>query len=106
MDDPEGYKQSKVEVASALATQTGVLLSSLSLDLSSAKSAKRAQSKSFEGKGTLTVSLPVAGSAYSDPSFVKELSETFLLPTDRKRLADIGPIQSVKWRVAHIYQVS
>ena len=63
---------------------------SLSPDPSLARSAKKAKSKSSEGEGTLIVSLPVDGSAYSDPSFVKELSETLLLPADRKRLVDIG----------------
>ena len=106
MDDPEGYKQSKAEAASAPATQIGVLPAFLSLDPSPAKSAKMAKSKSFEGEGTLTVSLLVAGSAYSDPSFVKELFETLIMPADRKRLADIGPIQSVEWSMAYIYQVT
>ncbi|KAL5583527.1 hypothetical protein UlMin_015969 [Ulmus minor] len=99
VDDPEGYKQSKAEAASVAAAGARV-----SPDPSSAKSAKRAKSKSSEGEGTLTVSLPADGSAYSDPSFVRELSETLLLPTDRKRLVDIGPVQSVEWSMAHLYQ--
>ncbi|KAL5565741.1 hypothetical protein UlMin_028905 [Ulmus minor] len=99
IDDPEGYKQSKIEAASVAAAGARV-----SPDLSPAKSAKRAKSKSSEGKGTLTVSLPADGSAYSDPSFVRELSETLLLPADRKRLVDIGPVQSVEWSMAHLYQ--
>ena len=96
MNDPEGYKQSKAEAASAPTTQTGVLPASLSSNPSPAKSTKRAKSKSSEGKGTLTVSLPAARSAYSDPSFVIELSKTLLLPVDCKRLADIGLVQSVE----------
>ena len=100
VDDPEGYKQSKAEAASVAAAGARV-----SPDPSPAKSAKRAKSKSSEGEGTLTVSLPADGSAYSDPSFVRELSETLLLPADRKRLADIGPVQSVEWSMAHLYQV-
>ena len=77
----------------------------VSPDSSPAKSAKRVKSKSSKGEGTLTISLPVDESAYSDPLFVKELSETLLLPADRKRLVDIGPVQSVEWSMAHSYQV-
>ena len=102
VDDPEGYKQSKAEVASAPAAGVHV---SLSINLFPARSAKKAKSKSSEGEGTLTISLPADGSAYSDPSFVKELSETLLLPADRKRLVDIGPVQAVEWSMAHLYQV-
>ena len=78
----------------------------LSPDLSPARSAKKVKSKSAEGEGNLTISLPADGSAYSDPSFVKELSETLLLPADCKRLVDIRPVQSVEWSMAHIYQVA
>ncbi|KAL5580801.1 hypothetical protein UlMin_013243 [Ulmus minor] len=101
VDDPEGYKQSKVEAASAIAAGAQTTLSP---DPSPARSAKKTKSKSSEGEGTLIVSLPTDGSAYSDPSFVKELSETFLLPADHKRLVDIGPVQSIEWSMAHIYQ--
>ena len=103
MDDPEGYKQSKAEAASA--ASAGILVS-FSPDPSLVRFAKKAKSNSSEGEGTLTVSLPTDGSAYSDPSFVKELSEALLLPADRKRLADIGPVQPVEWSMAHIYQVT
>ena len=89
VDDPKGYKQSKIEAASVAEAGTHVTVSP---DPSPAKSAKRAKSKSSEGEGTLTVSLPADGSTYSDPSFVRELSETLLLPADRKRLVDIGPV--------------
>ena len=89
VDDPEGYKQSKIEAASIAAAGAHVTISP---DPSPAKSAKRAKSKSSEGEGTLTISLPADGSAYSDPSFVKELSETLLLHTDHKRLVDIGHV--------------
>ena len=89
VDDPEGYKQSKVEAASVVATGTHTTLSP---DPSSARSVKKVKTKSSEGKGTLTISLPADESAYLDASFVKELSETLLLPADRKRLVDIGPV--------------
>ena len=102
VDDPEGYRQSKIEAASVTAVGAHVTVSP---DPSSAKSAKRVKSKSSEGEGTLTISLLTDGSAYSDPSFVKELSETLLLPADHKRLIDIGPVQSVEWSMAHLYQV-
>ena len=93
MEDPEGYKQSKAEATSA---PTARVLASLSPDPSLAKSAKNSKSKSSEGEGALTISFPAAGSAYSDPSFVKKLSETLLLPTNHKRLANIGLVQSVE----------
>ena len=77
----------------------------VSPDPSPARSTKRVKSKSSEGEGTLTISLLSDGSAYSDPSFVKELSETLLLPADHKKLVDIGPVQSVEWSMAYLYQV-
>ena len=70
-----------------------------------AKSSRKTRLKSTESEGMLTVSLPVDGSAYSDPSFFKEVTEVLLLLADRKRLTDIGPIQSVEWSLAYIYQV-
>ena len=42
--------------------------------------------------GMVTVSLQADSCTYSDPSFVKEVTKVLLLPTDRKRLTDIGPI--------------
>ena len=100
MDDLEGYKQSKDKAAS---TPAAGVLAFLSPDPSPARSTERVKSKSSEGEGTLTISLPAYRSAYSDPSFIKELSETLLLPADRKRLADIRPVQSVEWSMAHLY---
>ena len=100
MDDPEGYKLSKAEVA---ATQGKTPPASTSIELSLAKSAKKARSKSYEGKGTMTVSLPDDWSAYSDPSFVRDITEVLLLPADRKRLNEIGPVQSAEWSLAHAY---
>ena len=101
VDDPEGYRQSKIEAASV----TAGAHTTVSPDPSPARSTKRVKSKSSEGKGTLTISLPADGSAYSDPSFFKELSETLLLPADSKRLVDIGSVQSVEWSMEHLYQV-
>ena len=63
-----------------------------SIKPSSAKFAKKVRSKSSEGKGVLTMTLPAEGFAYSDPSFVKEVIEALLLPADRKRLNEIGPV--------------
>ena len=51
------------------------------------------------------MALPIDGSAYSDPSFVKELTEGLLLLADRKRLNEIRPVKSVEWSMAHAYQV-
>ena len=92
MDDPEGYKLSKAEAASTLATQVGTPLASASIEPSPAKAAKKARSKSSEGEGTLIVTLPTDESTYYDPSFVKDLSDALLLPADHKRLTDIGPV--------------
>ena len=103
VDDLEGYKQSKAKATSTIAAGAHTTLSP---DPSPARSAKKAKSKSSEGEGTLTISLPADGSAYSNPSFVTELSDTLLLPADRKRMVDIGPVQSVEWSMAHLYQVA
>ena len=84
---------SATEATSApFATQAGTPPASVSIEPSSAKSAKKARSKSSESEGTLTVTLPADGSAYSDPPFVKDVSELLLLPADLKRLNDIGPM--------------
>ena len=66
---------------------------------------KKARSKSHEGEGTMTVSLPADGSAYFDPSSVKDVTEGLLLLADRKRLNEIGPVYSAEWSLAHAYQV-
>ena len=102
VDDPEAYKLSKVEAAIAPA-KVGTP-SSISTEPFPSRSAKK--NKSFESERALTVTLPAEGFAYSDPSFVKDLSEALLLSADCKRLADIGPVQSVELSMAHIYQVS
>ena len=79
---------------------------SVSVELSPAKATKKVRSKSFEGEGTLTVTIPADGFAYFDLSFFKDMSESLLLPTNRKRLNDIGPVQSAEWSLAHAYKVS
>ena len=53
----------------------------------------------------MTVPLPTDGSVYSNPSFVKDVTEALLLSTDRKRLNEIGPVRSAEWSLAHAYQV-
>ena len=42
------------------------------------------------------VTLLVDGSMYSDPSFVKDVTEGLLPPADRKRLNEIGPVKSAE----------
>ena len=69
------------------------------------KSAKKAKSRLSEVKGKVMVTLPAEGSAYSDPSFVKEVTEGLLLPADRRRLNEIGPVKTAEWSLAHAYQV-
>ena len=77
-------------------TQVAIAPTTTSIELSPAKFAKKARSKSYEVEGIVTVSLPTDGSAYSDPSFVKDVTEALLLPADRKRLNEIGPVQSTE----------
>ena len=69
------------------------------------KSAKKVKGKSSEGGDSVVVPMPSDGSAYSNPSFVKEAIEALLLLADQKRLAKIGPVQSAEWSCAHAYQV-
>ena len=80
-------------------------LVSTSVEPSLAKSTKKANSKSSEDEGMQTVTLPAKGSAYSDPSFIKDVTEGLLLPADRKRLNEIGPMKFAEWSLAHAYQV-
>ena len=40
------------------------------------------------------MALPIDGSVYSDPSFVKEAIEGLLLPANCKRLNEIGLVKS------------
>ena len=72
---------------------------------SPAKSAKKAKTKSFEDEGKFLVAFPAEGSAYSDPSFVNEVTDCMLLPVDRRRLNEIGPVKTTEWSLAHAYQV-
>ncbi|KAL5552582.1 hypothetical protein UlMin_039983 [Ulmus minor] len=100
VDDPEAYKQSKTEAASAA---VGKSHSTGSAEPSPAK-AKKAKGKSSEGGDSVVVPMPSDGSVYSDLSFVKDATEALLLPTDQKRLSEIGPVQSAEWSCAHAYQ--
>ena len=52
------------------------------------------------------MNLHVEGCAYSDPSFMKDVTEAFLLPANCKRLNEIRPIKSAGWSLAHAYQVN
>ncbi len=76
-----------------------------SVEPSQAKSAKKAKTKSSEAEGKVLVGFLAEGSAYSDPSFVNEVTEGILLPADRKRLTEIGPVKTTEWSLAHAYQV-
>ena len=69
---------------------------SASIELSPAKSTKKARPKSSEAERVQTVALPVDWSIYSDPSFVKDVTERLLLPTDHKRLNEIGHVKSAE----------
>ena len=102
VDDPEAYKQSR---AAASAAQEGAPPASGSVEPTPTKPAKKAKTKSSEAEGKVLVALPAEGSAYSDPSFVNEVTEGMLLPADRKRLTEIGPVKTTEWSLAHAYQV-
>ena len=93
VDERAAAKMSVAEVAFVLfVTQAGTPPASISIEQSPAKSAKK-WSKSFEGEGTVMVTLLADGSAYSDLSFVRDVADTLLLPADCKRLTDIGLVQ-------------
>ena len=102
VDNPEAYKQSRTE---AVSTLVGKSQGAASAEPSPVKSAKKAKGKSSEGGDSVVVPMPSDGSVYSDPSFVKEVIEALLLPADRKRLAEIGLVQSAEWSCVHAYQV-
>ena len=76
-----------------------------SVEPTATKPAKKAKTKSSEADGKVLVSFPTEGSAYSDPSFVNEVTEGMLLPADRKRLTEIGTVKTAEWSLAHAYQV-
>ena len=93
INDPEAYKQSR---AAASAAQAGTPAVSRSVGPSPAKSAKKVKTKSSEEEGKILVGFPAEGSAYSDPSFVNEVTEGMLLPVDRRRLTEIGPVKTTE----------
>ena len=78
---------------------------STSVEPSPVKSAKKVKSRSSEEEGKVVMTLPAKGSAYSDPSFVKEVTEGLLLPADQMRLNEIGPVKTTEWSLSHAYQV-
>jgi len=69
------------------------------------KSTKNAKGKSLEGGDTVVVLMTSNRFVYLDPSFVKDATDALLLPADRKRLVEIGPVQSADWSLAYAYQV-
>ena len=83
----------------------GTPLGSGQAELSLAKGAKKAKTKSSEDEGKIMVGFPAEGSAYSDPSFVNEVTEGMLLLADWRRLNEIGPMKTTEWSLAHTYQV-
>ena len=102
IDDPEAYKQSNV---GASAAQTGTPSVSTSIEPSPVKSAKKVKTRSSEEEGKIVVTFPAEGSAYLDPSFVNEVTEGMLLPTDWRWLNEIGHVKTTEWSLAHTYQV-
>ena len=54
----------------------------------------------------VVVTLLATGFTYSDPSFLKDVTDGLLMPADRKRLNEIGPVKTAEWSLAHAYQVS
>ena len=51
------------------------------------------------------MNISLDGSMYSNPLFVKGVAESLLLPTDRKRLAEIRPVQTTEWSMVHVFQI-
>ena len=103
IDNPKGYMQSKAKVA---ATETGTPPVSTSVEPSLAKSTKKVKSQSSEDEGKVVVTLPTKASEYSNPSFVKDVTEGLLMPADRKMLNEIGPVKTTERSLAHAYQLS
>ena len=79
---------------------------STSVEPSPTKSTKKVKSRSSEDEGNVVVTLPTKGSAYSDPSFVKDVTEGLLLLADRKRLNEIGFVKTAEWSLTHAYLVN
>ena len=61
-----------------------------SVEPSLAKSSRNTKPDEFEG--VMFVTLPLDGSMYSNPSFIKGVANDLLLLTDRRRFADIGQV--------------
>ena len=66
---------------------------STSVEPSPAKFAKKAKPRLSEDEANMVVTLPAKGSVYSDPSFMKDVTEGLFLPADQKRLNEIGPVK-------------
>lgn len=49
-----------------------------------------------EPQYVVAMNLPLDGSTYSNPSFIKGVVDDLLLPADRKRFVDIRPAQTIK----------
>ena len=97
VDDRAIAKISVAKAASAPSlTLAGTPPASTFVHPSLAKFANKTWSKLSESERMLIVTLLTDGSAYSNPSFVKEVTESLLLLADRKRLNDIGPVQSAE----------
>ena len=101
VDDPEVYKQSKTEAASAAVGKS----QSMGYAEPSPAKAKKAKGKSSEGGDSIIVPMPSDDSIYSNLSFVKDTTEALLLPADRKRLSEIELVQLAEWSCTHAYQV-
>ena len=77
VDDPKAYKQSGAE---AVSTLVGKSQGTAFVDLFPVESAKEAKGKSSGGGDSVVMPMPLDGSAYSDPSFVKDATEALFLP--------------------------
>ena len=61
-----------------------------SSEVSSTNSRKKIKLSELEY--CVRIELSSTGSAYSDPFFMKNVADSMLFPTDRKRFVDISPI--------------
>ena len=82
VDDRPTAKSSAAEasVVAHVAASTRAPHAGASIKPSSAKSSRMTRSRSSETEGIVNVPLLADRSAYSDPSFVKEVDDALLLP--------------------------
>ena len=82
-----------------MSTQAGKSQGTVSTEPSPIRSAKKAKGKSTEGGDIVAVPMPSDGSAYSDPSFVKDATAT-LLGLAHRRAQQLQPCRQLLLRAS------